>query len=107
MLADERTLQVKNVIWCTGYRHDFPWIDLPIFEKDGEPKHTAGIVEGVPGLYFVGLHFLYSMTSATLFGIARDARRIAKAVALQTRSHPRKDVERLQTVKSQRAILGR
>jgi len=84
LLADERTLEVKNVIWCTGYRHDFPWIDLPVFEKDGEPRHAAGIVEEVPGLYFVGLHFLYSMTSATLFGIARDARRIVKAIALRS-----------------------
>src|SRR5262245_10426227 len=69
LLADERTLDVKNVIWCTGYQHSLPWIDLPIFDGNGEPMHSAGIVEDVPGLYFVGLHFLYSMTSATLIGI--------------------------------------
>jgi len=98
LLADGQTLDVKNVIWCTGYRHDFPWIDLPVFEQDGEPRHTAGIVEEVPGLYFVGLHFLYSMTSATLFGIARDARRIVKAIALRTRHRSSVDAERFQSV---------
>jgi putative flavoprotein involved in K+ transport len=84
LLADERTINVKNVIWCTGYQHGFPWIDLPIFDESGQPQHNSGIVEQTPGLYFVGLHFLYSMTSATLLGIGRDAKRIAKAVALRT-----------------------
>jgi putative flavoprotein involved in K+ transport len=85
-LADGRTLDVKNVIWCTGYEHSFPWIDLPIFDDHGEPMHELGIVERVPGMYFVGLHFLYSMTSATLMGIGRDAERIAKAIALRART---------------------
>jgi len=84
-LADRHALDVKNVIWCTGYRHDFPWVDLPIFANDGEgrgePLHDRGIVTNVPGMYFVGLHFLYSMTSATLVGVGRDAERISKAVA--------------------------
>jgi len=83
LVSDGGTLDVKNVIWCTGYRHDFPWIDLPVFD-DGEPRHAAGIVAEAPGLYFVGLHFLYSLTSATLFGIGRDAKRIVKALALRT-----------------------
>jgi putative flavoprotein involved in K+ transport len=84
LLADGRTLDVKNVIWCTGYHHDFPWIDLPIFTADGEPIHELGIVKKVPGMYFVGLHFLYSMTSATLLGVGRDAERVAKAISLRT-----------------------
>jgi len=85
LLADGHALDVKNVIWCTGYRHDFPWVDLPIFANDGEgrgePLHDRGIVTNVPGMYFVGLHFLYSMTSATLVGVGRDAERISKAIA--------------------------
>jgi putative flavoprotein involved in K+ transport len=81
MLADERVLDVKNVIWCTGYDSGFSWIDLPIFEADGLPAHDRGIVDRVPGMYFVGLHFLYSMTSATLIGVGRDAERIASAIA--------------------------
>jgi len=85
MLADGRTLAVKNVIWCTGYKHSFPWIDLPIFDQHGDPMHNAGAVATVPGLYFVGLHFLYAMSSASFAGVARDAERIAKAVGLHVR----------------------
>lgn len=86
LLADYRTLDVKNVIWCTGYEHGFPWIDLPIFGENGEPIHDRGIVANAPGMYFVGLHFLYAMTSATLLGIGRDSARVAKAIELRTQS---------------------
>jgi putative flavoprotein involved in K+ transport len=85
LLADNRTLDVANVIWCTGYHRDFPWIDLPVFAPDGQPLHEQGIVAQVPGLYFVGLHFLYSISSATLIGVGRDAERIANAIASRTR----------------------
>jgi putative flavoprotein involved in K+ transport len=80
LLADGRTLDVKNVIWCTGYQPGFSWIDLPVFGQDGRPIHERGVSK-VPGLYFVGLHFLYSMTSATLTGVGRDAERVVKAIA--------------------------
>ena len=81
MLEDSRTLDVKNVIWCTGFTPGFSWIDLPVFDDIGDPVHSRGIVRSVPGLYFVGLQFLYSMTSATVHGVGRDADHIAKAVA--------------------------
>jgi len=81
LLSDGLTVNVRNVVWCTGYQHGFPWIDLPAFGADGEPVHENGIARNVAGLYFVGLHFLYSMTSATLIGVGRDAERIAKAIA--------------------------
>jgi putative flavoprotein involved in K+ transport len=93
LMADGHTLDVKNVIWCTGYHHGFPWIDLPIFDKSGDPVHEAGIVNKVPGFYFVGLNFLYSMTSATLMGIGRDAERVVTAISI--RMH---DAERLRPV---------
>jgi putative flavoprotein involved in K+ transport len=81
LLEDDRKLDVRNVIWCTGYQHGFPWINLPIFGEGGEPIHEKGIVPNVPGMYFVGLHFLHAMSSATLIGVGRDAERIAKAIA--------------------------
>lgn len=83
LMADGTTLEVKNVIWCTGYHHRFPWIDLPIFDEGGDPVHDAGIVNDVPGVYFVGLNFLYSMTSATLMGIGRDAKRVVDAISVR------------------------
>jgi putative flavoprotein involved in K+ transport len=81
LLADGRARDVQNVIWCTGYEHGFSWIDLPIFDAAGDLVHEKGIVPGVPGLYFVGLHFLYAMSSATLVGVGRDAERVVKALA--------------------------
>jgi len=84
LLADDRVLDVANVIWCTGYHPGFSWIDLPIFGEDGRPMHERGVVTHVPGMYFVGLHYLYSMTSATVIGVGRDAERIANAIELRT-----------------------
>jgi putative flavoprotein involved in K+ transport len=80
LLADNTTLDVKNVIWCTGYTPGFHWIDLPIFDENGNPYHERGVVHRVPGMYFVGLHFQYAMTSATVTGIGRDAEYIVKAI---------------------------
>jgi putative flavoprotein involved in K+ transport len=60
VLEDERYLDVANVIWCTGFRPGFSWIDLPVLGDRGEPAHDRGVVPGEPGLYFVGLHFLYA-----------------------------------------------
>jgi putative flavoprotein involved in K+ transport len=80
LLEDGSRVEVKNIIWCTGYEHGFPWVDLPIFDENGEPKHERGVAKDVPGLYFVGLHFLYAMSSATVIGIGRDARHIVDAV---------------------------
>jgi len=81
MLADGRVLDVNSVIWCTGYQPGFSWINLPIFDGNGRPKHDSGIVREVPGMYFVGLHYLYAMSSATLMGIGRDAERIVQEIA--------------------------
>lgn len=79
-LEDGRVLDVNNVVWCTGFDPGFSWIDLPIFDERGEPIHEAGVVPRAPGLYFVGLHFLYSMSSSMIHGVGRDASRIAHLV---------------------------
>jgi putative flavoprotein involved in K+ transport len=76
--ADGTTCEVSSVIWCTGYRNDFAWIDLSAFDDDGEPLQRRGVVESVPGLYFLGLEFLYAFASATIPGIGRDARYLAR-----------------------------
>lgn len=88
VLEDGRRLQVRNVIWCTGYRPGFDWIDLPIM-GEREPRHVRGVVPGQPGLYFVGLHFLYAMSSAMIHGVGRDAGYIAGQVAAREKSAAR------------------
>jgi len=82
LLADQRVLEVANVIWCTGFGPDFSWIDLPVFGDDPrEPRHRRGVVADQPGLYFVGLSFLYAMSSGFLPGVDRDAEHVVQAIA--------------------------
>ncbi len=73
LLEDGRVLEVSNVIWCTGFTHDYDWIEPPIATDKGLPVHDRGVVESRPGLYFIGLRFLYSLSSALLGGVGRDA----------------------------------
>ena len=80
LLQDGRTLEVANVIWCTGFHPGFAWIELPVFGADGEPMHEGGVATGAPGLYFVGLGFLFAMSSSMIHGVGRDAARIVRAV---------------------------
>lgn len=80
-LEDGRVLDVSNVIWCTGFREEFPWIDLPVFGEHKRPLHERGVVVGEPGLYFVGLRFQYAASSEVLPGVGRDAEYIAKQIA--------------------------
>jgi len=86
VLEDGRVLEVYNVIWCTGYSAGFSWIELPIFDQQGDPQHVAGVVESQPGLYFVGLPFLYAMSSSMIHGVGRDAQRIVAIVARRARA---------------------
>ena len=81
VLEDGRVLRVSNVIWCTGYRQDFSWVDPPLPNHHGFPTHDRGILHSVPGLYVVGLPFLYSLSSALLGGVGRDAEHIVDHLA--------------------------
>jgi putative flavoprotein involved in K+ transport len=87
LLADGRTLEIANVIWCTGFHPGFSWIDLPVLDEKGYPKHASGVVAGEPGLYFVGLPFLHAFSSSMIHGVARDAERIANLIADHSRKH--------------------
>ncbi len=81
VLDNGGVLDVANVIWCTGYVPDFDWIDLPVFAEDGTPVHERGVVGSEPGLYFVGLLFLYALASSLVGGVGRDAEYIAGHIA--------------------------
>jgi putative flavoprotein involved in K+ transport len=67
---DGSELEVEAVIWATGYRPDYSWIDLPIFDEDGSLRHRRGVTD-VPGLYFLGLTWQHTRGSA-LIGWVRD-----------------------------------
>ncbi len=76
VLDNGRVLEVSHVIWCTGYAPRYDRIDLSLRTHNGLPIHDRGIVESCPGLYFIGLLFLYSLSSALLGGVGREAKHI-------------------------------
>jgi putative flavoprotein involved in K+ transport len=87
VLDDGRVLDVRNVVWCTGFRPDFGWIRAP-FElgEDGYPVQYRGVAASAPGLYFVGLPFLHSFTSMLIAGSGRDAEPVARHIVGERRA---------------------
>ena len=83
LLEDGTVLDAANVIWCTGFRPGLSWIDLPAVSND-EPEHDRGIVMKEPGLFFVGLRFLYAFSSTMIHGVSRDAEYVARAIVSRT-----------------------
>jgi putative flavoprotein involved in K+ transport len=77
VLADGRTVDVANVVWCTGFRPDGSWIDLPGIDVAGDPPQYRGVVEGQPGLYALGRLFQYALASSMIRGVGPDAEYIA------------------------------
>jgi putative flavoprotein involved in K+ transport len=86
LLEDGRVLDAATVIWCTGYHPGFSWIDLPVFDATGKPMQYRGVVHNELGLYFVGLNFLYAMSSTMIHGVERDAEYIADAIVRRARA---------------------
>lgn len=88
-LDNGRVLDVRNVIWCTGFGPDYSWIKVP-FElgEDGFPVQYRGVVASSPGLYVVGLPFLHSFASMLIGGAGRDAKRVVEHIAGARASRP-------------------
>jgi putative flavoprotein involved in K+ transport len=71
---------ISSVVWCTGFGGDFSWIRLPVFDNVGWPKHVDGITD-LPGIYFIGLHWLSRRSSNTVMGVSQDAQLLAACIA--------------------------
>ncbi|HEX7978640.1 MAG TPA: NAD(P)-binding domain-containing protein [Gemmatimonadaceae bacterium] len=82
-LCGDAVLEPRVVVWCTGFEPDYDWIDLPIFDDDGRPRHERGVVTDMPGLYFLGLPFQHRLNSTLIGGVGADAAFIAEQVALR------------------------
>jgi putative flavoprotein involved in K+ transport len=70
---------ITSVIWAIGFTHDFTWLDAPVFDDDGHPVQVRGETD-VPGVYFVGLHWMYTLGSGLLSGVGRDAEYVANVI---------------------------
>ena len=71
---------ITSVVWATGFRRDFGWIDAPVFDERGEPIHRRGVT-GCEGLYFLGLPWLHKLKSSVLCGVGDDAAHLADHIA--------------------------
>jgi putative flavoprotein involved in K+ transport len=76
---DGSDVEVAAVIWATGYRPDYSWIDLPIFDSSGLLQHIRGVTD-VPGLYFLGLTWQHTRGSALIGWVKDDAQFIAERI---------------------------
>lgn len=85
MLADGQVLDVANVVWCTGFRPDYSWVELPILGDDGWPMQERGVVVSSPGLHVLGIPFLSGFTSMLVLGAGRDAALVASRMAEHAR----------------------
>ncbi len=79
-LGDGERLEVRAIIWATGYRVDHSWIDVPVFDGDGRVVHQRGVTES-PGLYFLGLSWLHTRGSALIGWVKDDAEYLAHQIA--------------------------
>ena len=71
---------IGSVIWTTGYRPDYRWVNAPVFDEMGFPIQVDGRAHA-PGLYFVGVHWLRKLKSAILYGTGEDAQVVAEHIA--------------------------
>jgi putative flavoprotein involved in K+ transport len=76
---DGSTLEVGTVLWATGFRVDHSWVDVPVFDDKGRPRHRRGVTES-PGLYFLGLSWQHTRGSALLGWVKDDAEYIAEQI---------------------------
>lgn len=72
--------QIRSVIWCVGFKPDYRWLDLPVFDPRGYPTHTRGVTTE-PGVYFIGLPWLHTWGSGRFSGVARDAEYLVARIA--------------------------
>jgi putative flavoprotein involved in K+ transport len=81
---DGSVLEVDALIWATGYRPDYSWIELPVFD-DGRLRHRRGVTD-VPGLYFLGLTWQFTRGSALIGWVKDDAEFVAERIAVYQES---------------------
>ena len=72
--------EIRTILWATGYRPDYSWLEVPVFDRKGQVRHDGGIVEA-PGIYLMGLQFLRRRKSALIDGAGDDARDLSTHIA--------------------------
>jgi putative flavoprotein involved in K+ transport len=98
-------LELASVVWATGFKPDFGWIELPVFGENGYPLQYRGVVDAAPGLYFLELPFQHTFASAVVGGVGNDACYITEHIAERTTWREKKPTGK-EVVGWGRGILG-
>jgi len=77
LCIDFHTSDIRTVLWATGFRPDYSWLKVPVFDHKGQIRHNGGVIEDAPGLYVMGLPFLRRRKSTLLDGAGDDARELS------------------------------
>jgi putative flavoprotein involved in K+ transport len=72
--------EIRTVIWATGYRPDYSWLEVPVLDRKGRVRHDGGVVDA-PGMYLMGMQFLRRRKSALIDGVGDDARDLGAHLA--------------------------
>ncbi|HTS51674.1 MAG TPA: NAD(P)-binding domain-containing protein [Burkholderiales bacterium] len=72
--------EIRTIIWATGFRPDYSWLDVPVFDRKGRVRHDGGVVEA-PGMYLMGMPFLRRRKSSLIDGAGQDARDLSAHLA--------------------------
>lgn len=80
---DLHEANIRTVLWATGYRLDFGWLQVNTFNANGQPCHQRGVSSKVSGIYFLGLPWLSRRGSSFIWGVWHDARYIAEQISIQ------------------------
>jgi putative flavoprotein involved in K+ transport len=84
-LVDGEVIEVEAIVWATGYRSDYSWIQVPVFDENGAPIHRRGVTDA-PGLYFLGMHNQYSRGSSLIGFVRHDAQFITGRISEQRKT---------------------
>lgn len=80
VFEDSTELEIQNIIWATGFKTDFSWLNINnVINEKGYVIHTRGVTN-IKGLYFIGLPWQYRRGSALLLGVGYDAEYIVKKI---------------------------
>ena len=85
MLLDFARSGVKTIIWATGFRPDYSWLDVPVLDRKGMIEHDGGVVTSAPGMYLIGMPFLRRRKSTLIDGVGDDARDLSTHLAAYLR----------------------
>jgi len=73
--------EIRTIIWATGFRPDYSWLDVPVIDRKGQIRHDGGVVTESPGLYVIGLNFLRRRKSSFILGAGDDSRDLVSHLA--------------------------